>query len=285
MNNIIRFTRTSAFALALVYGLHAGSVSAQSEEPPPSTSPEETSLPESDQADNSAPGISPDELTWSLGAAFIASPRPYVGTKARVFPVPALGLEYKRWFVQGIRGGYRFVKSDRFTANLFAQARFRGLEPDDSPFLEGMEERRKSMDAGLELIYSGRPVGFRASVLTDTLGRSKGQEVSLLAVTGVPLGRRGIILFGIGPRWLSRNRVDYYYGVREYEATPIRPAYTGEATWNLDINLTAVINLSSKWSVLALLNREGLGSGITNSPIVERTSAYALVTSLSYNFR
>ena len=43
-------------------------------------------------------------------------------------------------------------------------------------------------------------------------------------------------------------------------------------------------DLSSRWSLLALLNREGLGSGITNSPIVERTSAYALVTSLSYNF-
>lgn len=129
-----------------------------------------------------------------------------------------------------------------------------------------------------------RPVGFRASVLTDTLGRSNGQEVSFLAVSGVPLGRRGVILVGIGPRWLSQNRVDYYFGVRESEATPERPAYTPEATWNLDINVTAIINVSSKWSFLALLNREGLGSSIKNSPIVERSSAYALVASLSYNF-
>jgi outer membrane protein len=147
-----------------------------------------------------------------------------------------------------------------------------------------MEERKKSMDAGLELIYSGRPVGFRASFLTDTLGRSKGQEASFLAVSGVPLGRRGIILFGIGPRWLSQNRADYYYGVRESEATPVRPAYKAEATWNLDINVTAILNVTSKWSVLVLLNREGLGSSIKNSPIIERSSAYALVTSLSYNF-
>jgi outer membrane protein len=284
LNNIIRFTRFSAFVLALIYGLHAGPISAQAEEPTSSTSSEEESDTKSSQADNPASGVSPDELTWSLGAAVIASPRPYIGTNARVFPVPAIGLEYKRWFVQGIRGGYSFIKSDRFTANAFAQARFRGLEPDDSPFLEGMEERKKSMDAGLELIYSGRPVGFRASVLTDTLGRSNGQEVSLMAVSGVPLGRLGIILVGIGPRWLSQNRVDYYYGVRDNEATPLRPAYTGEATWNLDINVTAIINVSSKWSLLALLNREGLGTGIKNSPLVDRTSAYALVTSISYNF-
>jgi outer membrane protein len=147
-----------------------------------------------------------------------------------------------------------------------------------------MEERKKSMDAGVEFIYSGRPVGFRAAFLTDTLGRSNGQEVSLLAVSGIPLGRRGIILFGIGPRWMSQNRVDYYFGVRESEATPVRPAYTPEATWNLDINLTAIINLRSKWSLVTLVNREGLGSNITNSPIVERSAAYALVFSLNYNF-
>jgi outer membrane protein len=225
-----------------------------------------------------------DELKWSLGAGIIASPRPYIGTQARVFPIPALSLEYKRWFVQGIRGGYSFVQSGRFKANLFAQARFRGLEPEDSPYLTGMEQRRKSMDAGVELIYSGRPVGFRASFMSDTLGRSKGQELSLLAVSGVPLGRRGIILVGVGPRWLSQNRVDYYYGVRESEATLARPTYAGVATWNLDINVTAILNLGSKWTLLTLLNREGLGSGIRNSPIVERTSAYALVTSLSYSF-
>jgi outer membrane protein len=236
------------------------------------------------QGDAAPPAGDKDELKWSLGAGVIASPRPYIGTSARVFPIPALSLEYKRWFVQGIRGGYSFVKSDRFTANLFAQARFRGLEPDDSPYLTGMEERKKSMDAGLEFIYSGRPVGFRASVITDTLGRSNGQEASLLAVTGVPLGRLGIVLVGAGPRWLSQDRVDYYYGVRESEATPTRPVYTGEATWNLDINVTAILNLGSNWTMVALLNREGLGSGIKMSPIVERTSAYALIASLSYNF-
>jgi len=282
--NTIQWIRSSAFAIAVLFGLHVGVVSAQAEKSPSSTKVENEPSENNVQSDANAPKIAQNALKWSLGAGFIASPRPYVGTNARVFPIPSLSLEYKRWFFQGIRGGYSFVKSDRFTANLFAQARFRGLEPEDSPFLTGMEERKKSMDAGLEFIYSGRPVGFRASFLTDTLGRSKGQEVSLLAVSGVPLGRRGIILVGIGPRWLSQNRVDYYYGVRESEATPERPAYTAQATWNLDINVTAIINVSSKWSFVAILNREGLGSSIRNSPIVERSSAYGLVTSLSYSF-
>ena len=98
------------------------------------------------------------------------------------------------------------------------------------------------------------------------------------------MGDRGIILFGIGPRWLSHSRVDYYYGIREYEATPTRLFYVGPSTWNLDINITGIVNLNSKWGFLAIMNREGFGSGIKDSPIVEKTSAYAFITSLSYKF-
>jgi outer membrane protein len=283
LKDIVRKTRYGVFAIALFFSLQEATVSAQHDSST-STSTEEKESGDGHSQIDRPPAVIQDNLKWSLGAGVIASPRPYVGTGARVFPVPAIGLQYKRWFVQGIRGGYSVLQSDRFTANAFAQVRFRGLEPDDSPFLAGMEERKKSLDAGVEFIYSGRPLGFRASFLTDTLGRSNGQELSLLAVSGIPLGRRGIILFGIGPRWMSQSRVDYYFGVRDTEATASRPAYTADATWNLDINLSAVINLRSKWSLVALVNREGLGSSITDSPLVERSSAYALIVSLSRNF-
>ena len=236
------------------------------------------------QEPSAVPGVQEDSFSWSLGAGFIASPRPYKGTNAKLFPVPAVTVRYKRFFFQGIRGGFDFIQKGKFTANVFAQARFRGLEPDDSPFLEGMTERRKSMDAGAEVIYQGRPVGFRIGFVSDVLGRSKGQEVSFLAVTGAPLGKLGVVLVGFGPRWVSANRVDYYYGVREDEARPGRPAYQGEATWNLDLNVTTILNISKRLSLFVLLNREGLGSAIENSPLVDRSAAYSLVTSFSYGF-
>jgi outer membrane protein len=193
-------------------------------------------------------------------------------------------LDYKGWFFRGIRGGYSFIRTERFTASLYAQARFSGLESDSSPFLRGMEDRKKSMDAGIELSYRGRPVGFRVNYLGDVLGRNKGQEATFLVTSGVPLKRRGIVLAGIGPRWLSKNHVGYYYGVRDIEATPSRPAYSGKATYNLDINITAIINLSSHWRWIAIVNREGFGAGIKDSPIVDRNSSYAFITSLNYKF-
>jgi outer membrane scaffolding protein for murein synthesis (MipA/OmpV family) len=89
------------------------------------------------------------------------------------------------------------------------------------------------MDAGVEFLCSTRPVGFRASFITDILNRNNGQELVLLAMSGAPLGSRGVILFGIGSRYLSQNRADYYYGVRLSESTLTRPAYSAPATWNL----------------------------------------------------
>jgi outer membrane scaffolding protein for murein synthesis (MipA/OmpV family) len=118
----------------------------------------------------------------------------------------------------------------------------------------------------------------------DGMGRNKGQEATFLVTCGVPLGRRGIVLAGIGPRWLSKNHVDYYYGVRAAEATPSRPAYSGRPAYNLDINITAIINVSSHWRWIAIMNREGFGAAIKESPIVDRNSSYAFITSLNYKF-
>jgi outer membrane protein len=224
-----------------------------------------------------------DRIQWSLGGGLVASPRPYIGTDPKVFPIPVVGLRYKGWFVQGIRGGYEFLQKGAFTGSVFAQAQFKGLEPEDSPFLEGMAPRRKSADTGGELTYRGRPVGFRAAFVADMMGRSKGQELSLLAVTGMPLGK-ALVLFGAGPRWLSANRVDYYYGVRSDEARSWRPLYSVGGTWNLDVNVTVRLNLTEKWRLFALLNREGFGSSIRNSPLVDHSAAYSLITSLTYDF-
>ena len=237
------------------------------------------------QSKPQAPGAQSDgKFSLAIGAGLIVSPRPYVGADSRTFPIPSIELEYKRWFFRGIRGGYSAIRTERFSANLYAQARFSGLESDSSPFLQGMEDRKKSMDAGIELSYRGRPVGCSVNYLGDVLRRNKGQEATFLVTSGIPMGRRGIVIGGIGPRWLSRNHVDYYYGVRDHEAAPARPAYAGKATYNLDINITSIINLSSNWRWLTIVNREGFGAGIKDSPIVDRNSSYAFITSLSYKF-
>lgn len=226
-----------------------------------------------------------EENSLSVGVGVIASARPYPNTDPEIFPVPVVTGRYDRFFFQGIRGGMDLFQKDAWSANIFAQARFQGLEPEESPFLEGMSTRQKSADAGLELSYRGRPVGFRTEILTDVLGRSKGQEASFQVTSGVPLGRLGLILAGFGPRWVSSNVVDYYFGVGWEEIKLGRPAYTGESALNWELNLIGLINLGEKWDLTVIWTRDSFGSAITDSPLIEQNASNSLITSLTYRIK
>jgi len=221
----------------------------------------------------------------SVGGGVIFAPRPYDGASAAVIPIPVVNVRYKRLFAEGIRGGYQFLQAGQLTGNAYVQANFEGLESTDSPYLEGMTNRSMSADAGAEIVYRARPVGFRFNVLSDVLGRNSGQEISLQALTGAPLGRGSFLLAGIGPRWVSATRVDYYYGVSAAEARSDRPEYRGTSSWNWDLSLGANIRLAGKWSLFALFSREAFGSAIENSPVVSGPAAYSMITSLTYRLR
>ena len=232
-----------------------------------------------------APAPAPSNVDLSIGGGVVFSPRPYVGASSNVIPIPVVNVRYKNLFVEGIRGGYQFLKSGQLTANAYLQANFEGLESTDSAYLAGMQNRSMSADAGAELVYRARPVGFRFNVLSDVLGRNGGQEVSLQALTGAPLGRGSFLLAGIGPRWVSATRVDYYYGVSAAEARPDRPEYRGTSSWNWDLSLGANIRLAGNWSLFALFTREAFGSAIENSPVVDGPAAYSMITSLTYRLK
>ena len=229
--------------------------------------------------------VVPGNLELSLGGGVIVAPRPYEGASAAVIPIPVVTVRYKRLFADGIRGGVRFLQSGQLTGNAYLQANFEGLDATDSPSLEGITDRRMSADAGAEIVYRARPVGFRFNVLSDVLGRNSGQEVSLQALTGAPLGRGSFLLAGIGPRWVSATRVDYYYGVSGGEARPDRPEYRGTSSWNWDLSIGANIRVTSKWSLFALFTREAFGSPIENSPLASVPAAYSMITSMTYRLR
>jgi outer membrane protein len=226
----------------------------------------------------------PSTLRWSIGGGLVASPKPYVGAETETFPIPVVRIQYGRWFVQGIRGGYELLSAGGWSASALAQARFQGLSPKDSAFLEGMEARRTSLDGGVEILYRGRPLGFRAAALTDVLGRSNGQELLAQATTGAPLGKKLLLLVDVGPKWETARRVNYYYGVRPEEATPERPAYRGEGTLSWELSVSAMYRPRYRWSVFASWNRTALGDAIRRSPTVARKSISGFVLFVTRDF-
>lgn len=225
-----------------------------------------------------------DGLRWSLGAAVISSPEPYVGADNETIVVPALSLSYKKFFFRGIVAGYELFERDGFTASAIARARFAGYDADDSPFLSGMEDRRKSADAGLELDWQpSRRIGFQLTPTTDVLGRSDGQEVTFDVYVPLRFGPARIEP-RVGAIWQSSDFVDYYYGVRPEEARPGRPAFRGESAVNLGAGVSLFTPVARRLILQSFVRVERLDDKIEESPIVDRKTAVTGFAALSYSF-
>lgn len=225
-----------------------------------------------------------DGLRWSLGAAVISSPEPYVGADNETIVVPALSLSYKKFFFRGIVAGYELFERDGFTASAIARARFAGYDADDSRFLSGMEDRRKSADLGLELDWQpSRWVGFQLTPATDVLGRSDGQEVTFDVYVPLRFGPARIEP-RVGAIWQSSDFVDYYYGVRPEEARPGRPAFRGESAVHLGAGVSLFTPVARRLVLQSFVRVERLDDKIEESPIVDRKTAVTGFAALSYSF-
>jgi outer membrane protein len=247
-----------------------------------------TSLPAAAQG---PPPPAPDSVQWSLGLGVISAPRPYVGAGNEILVIPLLGLEYKRLSVQGIRVGYNIFEREDLKLDLRARYIFDGLDPDDSPFLDGMAQRDGTVEAGLGLDWSFGAWALRASAFTDVLGRSDGQEVGLdLSRTWTFRRYRWGVTPAVGIVWQSSNLVDYYYGVPADEARPGRPAYAGSSAFNLRTSLLVFYRISERFNAVALVQAQRLDNEIVDSPIVDARRAYFGLLGVNYqigrqNFR
>ncbi len=229
-------------------------------------------------------------IRWSLGAGVIVAPRPYVGADAEIQPIPIIEFYSGRWFVQGIRAGYRFVDTRSIDFNVGARIRFSGLDPDDSPFLEGMEERRQTVEAGLGLdwefaraLRGAFELELRA--FADVLGRSDGFETSIdLGWRRVFGPGKMILLPAVGMVYQSSDQVDYYYGVRPEEALPGRPAYRGAAVFNPRASVLFVYRFTHRWGLTTLVSVDFFDDEIESSPIVDQSSELFGLVGLAYSF-
>lgn len=224
--------------------------------------------------------------TWSLGAGVLSAPRPYVDASAEVRPIPLLELYSGRFFIQGIRTGYRVVDGDRLDFDLRARFRFSALDPDDSPALEGMDERRETVEAGIGLDWDvGANLSLKLRAFADVLGRSDGAEASVDLSWRKVFGPGRVILSpSLGLVWQSSDQVGYYYGVRPEEARLGRPAYSPRDVVNPRASVFALFRIDRRWAVTTLVSYDLFDDEITGSPIIDANGELFGIAGLVYRF-
>lgn len=226
-----------------------------------------------------------DGPQWTLGLGLVASPSPYVGVDADVFPIPVVGLRWDRFYLQGVRAGYALAPPEGpWRVDLLTQVRFQGYEADDSPFLRGMEDRDFSLDAGVLLGWQGERWSSDLTLLTDVLDESGGQEAALTVARTFRFGRRLQIAPEAGVTWQSEDLVDHYYGVRPDEARPFRPAYEAGSTLDGLVGVQGRYLFARRLSLFYFLRAELLGGEVEDSPIVDDDTAFTALVGLTWAF-
>ena len=197
--------------------------------------------------------------------------------------VPLYLYNGKYLFFRGTAGGVHIFSSDNFELNLMGRYHFQKLDPGRNAFYDGMEKRQQSLDGGVELRLRGGWGEFTANYLTDTLDRHQGQSAEASYRYTFDRGRFSFSPF-IGWAWTNDKLTNYYFGVREAEALPDRPAYApGEAQW-VSLGLNSTWWVSQRIQLFANVGFSGVDSKVSESPLVAEDMQAVLFAGGTYIF-
>ena len=219
-----------------------------------------------------------------LGAMLRSDPSPYKGAGVSNDVVPLYMYEGKRVFLHASRVGIKLVDAPRHRFDLFLDYRFEGFPYDRTPAsLAGMRMRRASTDLGMAYRFSADWGSLDAEFLHDSDNVNRGGELRLGYHVDWQSGswhwRPNLTLSR-----RSANLNNYYYGVAQDEATPLRPAYLPGAGTDVWLGLYGTYELSNRWRLLGGLGVNLLDAKVRHSPIVRDSIQPSAMLGAAYDF-
>lgn len=193
----------------------------------------------------------------------------YRGSDRRYDLLPLAVYDSRYFYLHSYRAGAK-LERPAWRAELFVQRRFEGFASDDVPAsMVGMAQREFGTDIGLGASLRLGDGAAYAELLTDTEGASDGTEL----LVGYRYERWWQGRLRLRPyatlAWRDAKLNDYYYGVRQEEATPQRPAYRAGSGFKSEIGMQAAYRLTEQWQVLAGLSVSRAPSAVRSSPVVD----------------
>ncbi|MBP6779864.1 MAG: MipA/OmpV family protein [Ottowia sp.] len=232
----------------------------------------------------------PEGSSWGLGLAVMSVQNAYKGTDRETRVLPMISYENRYVTLGGPNlelklPGIELSDSQRLNFGVMTQLfDGAGYEAKDSPALAGMSERKSSIWVGAKMEWENDLADVKLEWLGDASGKSKGQRLALGLERKIMLSPRLMLIPQVGVEWVDKKYVDYYYGVRDSEATAGRAAYTGKATLNPEISLSGIYRFDRHHSMMLNVGVRSFGKEIKNSPIVGRSTENRVMLGYKYSF-
>lgn len=231
-----------------------------------------------------AGGPPPVTNRFSAGAALIVAQSPYVDADPRFLPVPFLNYRGPRLQVTGLRASYSLIRKPFYSMAAVTQWRFSPFEEDDSPELEGLDDRDSGLEAGVRL--SGPrflPLETGVEVRGDTLGKHHGVSAALDLGWRIRT-REGFFRPSLRLEWQSQELAEYLYGVSPEEARAGRPAYSPDGTFHCGVDAIYAHTFAERWEWTCTAGVNLLDSEATGSPLVEHGATWRTLLGIGYRF-
>jgi outer membrane protein len=224
-----------------------------------------------------------DTSRWGIGVAAAVLERPFRDYDNETKVIPIVYFDNRWMSLNGGRFDFKINRSETLSFRARARYSLDGYDPDESDYLEGMEERDDSAWVGGAIVWKPSFAEFSAEYLTDAMDKSGGSRARLEVERRFGMGR-----FGLTPRlaaeWVDQKYVAYYYGVLPGEVTPDRSFYEGDATANIEAGIRLDYSPSRKHTFFVDVSAVSLGDEIKNSPLVERSSQSRVTAGYLFHF-
>lgn len=223
-------------------------------------------------------------ITAGLGILYKDKPYKDYDNDDKTNLVPVILFEGDNFFVRGSSLGWKFVDSKGLEFAAVGEYLADGYDASDSSYLNGMSDRDPSFGVGAQVIWNPEALGFKLTAVTDAADNSDGSQVRGEVFYKYRTGD-WMLKPSAGFVWQSDNYNDYYYGVKNSEARPGRPAYSADDDFNYRMGVVAVYQeKSSPWMYIAGLRYDIFGDEINDSPIVGNDNELSALIGVAYTF-
>ena len=213
--------------------------------------------------------------------------QPYKDAKPLILPSPVVFYDNSLFYVRWSRVGVYFLgdKQEDFAwgLSLTAQPRTIGYKPDEAAILNGMEERKSSLEGGIALSAKYQNYYFENMLLHDLLGYYKSWLNRTEIGAEYKVGKLGIYPSFV-TLYFSDKFMNYYFGVKQNEAAFNRPFYEAKGGFEFGVQSYLSYPITENFSTLINLRYDLLPSEAKNSPLTDDSYIYSGLVSVIYTF-
>lgn len=225
--------------------------------------------------------------TWVVGLAAGAINNPYAGEDSEGIILPRVRYNGERFFFNEKGVGLNLFTRNEWSGGLILRGD-QGFLHDAKEFrdndkLAGLRERDTALEVGFYINHSTDMGRLRFTALNDVSNTHKGQTAELEYILDMEYGDWHINPYA-GISWISDDKADHHVGVRSNEVTDTRALYKADSSLGFNAGVSGRYSFNKNWDFTFNTGYSRLGSGITDSPIIEDKNLYFGTVGVNYNF-